>query len=104
MAFSLAQRRRELAVRSALGAQARQIARLVLARGAWLALIGTCFGTAGALWLSRFLASMLYGVGERDPLTLTIAVATLALVTFAATLAPALKAARTDPMVALRSE
>ena len=104
MAFSVAQRRRELAVRSALGAQARQIARLVLARGAWLALIGTCFGTAGALWLSRFLASMLYGVGERDPLTLTIAVATLALVTFAATLAPALKAARTDPMVALRSE
>jgi predicted permease len=104
MAFSVVQRRRELAVRAALGAQRRQLSALVLARGARLALLGICIGIAGALALSRFLAALLYGVGERDPLTLAVVTATLAVVALAASLLPARAAARLDPMTVLRSE
>lgn len=104
MAFSVVQRRRELAVRSALGAQRRQLAALVLARGVRIAVLGTCFGLASAFALSRFLAALLYGVGERDPLTLVAATATLGTVAVVATLLPALAAARLDPMTVLRAE
>lgn len=104
MAYAVVQRRRELAVRATLGARARQLAGLVLARGARLAAIGTCFGLLGALALSRFLAALLFGVGERDPLTLAIVVITLASVTVVASLLPAIAAARTDPMTVLRNE
>jgi len=104
MAFSVVQRRRELAVRAALGAQRRQLSGLVLARGARLALLGICIGIAGALALSRFLAALLYGVGERDPLTLAVVTVTLAAVALAASVLPARAAARLDPMTVLRSE
>jgi len=104
MAFSVVQRRRELAVRAALGAQRRQLSALVLARGARLALLGICFGVGGALALARFLSALLYGVGERDPLTFAVVTATLAAVALAASLLPALAAARLDPMTVLRSE
>jgi hypothetical protein len=104
MAFSVVQRRRELAVRAALGAQQRQLSALVLARGARLAALGICCGVGLALGLSRFLAALLYGVSERDPLTLAIGVVTLGTVALAASLLPALAAARLDPMTVLRSE
>jgi putative ABC transport system permease protein len=104
MAFSVVQRRRELAVRAALGAQRRQLSVLVLARGARLALIGICLGVGGALALGRFLSALLYGVGERDPLTFVVATVTLGTVALAASLLPALAAARLDPMTVLRSE
>lgn len=104
MAFSVVQRRREMAVRAALGAQQRQLSALVLARGARLAALGICCGVALALGLSRFLAALLYGVSERDPLTLAIAVVTLGTVALAASFLPALAAARLDPMTVLRSE
>jgi putative ABC transport system permease protein len=103
MAFSVVQRRRELAVRAALGAQRRHISRLVLARGLRLSALGISFGLAGALVLSRFLSSLLYGVGERDPLAFAAASATLAIVAVAANLLPARAAARVDPMTVLRS-
>ena len=104
MAFSVVQRRRELAVRAALGAQARQLFALVLARGGRLALIGISLGVLGALALSRFLAALLYGIGERDPLTLAGAIVTLGAVTLVASLVPALAATRLDPMTVLRNE
>jgi putative ABC transport system permease protein len=104
MAFSVVQRRRELAVRATLGARAAQLAALVLGRSARLAAIGTCLGVAGALALSRFLASLLFGVGERDPLTFALVALSLVSVTLAASLIPALAAARQDPMTVLRSE
>jgi putative ABC transport system permease protein len=104
MAFSVVQRRRELAVRAALGAQRRQISGLVLVRGARLAFLGVSLGLAGALVLSRFLAALLYGVGERDPLTFTVVAVTLGMVALAASLLPALSAARLDPMTVLRRE
>ena len=104
MAFSVVQRRRELAVRAALGAQRFQLSGLVLARGARLALLGICFGVGGALALARFLSALLFGVGERDPLTFAIATLTLGSVALAASLLPALAASRVDPMTVLRSE
>jgi putative ABC transport system permease protein len=104
MAFSVVQRRRELAVRAALGAQRRQLFALVLVRGARLAVLGICLGIAGALGFSRFLAALLFGVGERDPLTLVAVTVTLCAVALAASLLPARAAARLDPMTVLRSE
>src|SRR5205814_993705 len=104
MAFSVLQRRRELAVRAALGAQRRQLSGLVLARGARLAVIGVSVGIVGALALSRFLASLLYGVSERDPITLVIVSVVLGFVALSASLLPALRAARLDPMTVLRAE
>jgi len=104
MAFSVVQRRRELAVRAALGAQRRQLSALVLARAARLALLGVSLGVLGAVALSRFLAALLYGVSERDPLTFAVVAATLGTIALAASLLPALAAARLDPMTVLRSE
>jgi predicted permease len=104
MTFSVVLRRRELAVRAALGAQRRQLSALVLARGARLALLGVSLGVLGAVALSRFLAALLYGVSERDPLTFLVVAATLGIVALAASLLPALAAARLDPMTVLRRE
>jgi predicted permease len=104
MAFSVVQRRRELAVRAALGAQRRQLSGLVLARGGRLALLGIGLGFLGALMLSRFLSALVFGIGERDPLTFAISAVTLGTVALAASLLPALAAARLDPMTVLRSE
>jgi putative ABC transport system permease protein len=104
MAFSVVQRRRELAVRAALGAQRRQLSALVLARGARLAVLGIALGVGGALALGRFLSALLYGVGQRDPLTFAVATLTLGAVALAASVLPALAASRLDPMTVLRSE
>ncbi|HWE22846.1 MAG TPA: ABC transporter permease [Myxococcales bacterium] len=104
MAFSVVQRRREIAVRAALGARRHQISALVLARGCRLAIAGVALGVGGALVLSRFLAALLYGVGERDPLTIVVAALTLVAIALAASLLPARAAARLDPMSILRSE
>jgi ABC-type antimicrobial peptide transport system permease subunit len=104
LAFSVVQRRRELAVRAALGAQRRQLAGLVLLRGARLTLLGISSGVAGALALSRLLTSLLYGISDRDPLTFIVVALTLGVVAFASALLPALAAARLDPMTVLRRE
>jgi len=104
MAFSVVQRRRELAVRAALGAGKRELFRLVLARGVWLAAAGICLGAASALALSRFLSAILFGIGARDPVTFVAAIATLGTVAIAASLIPARAASRLDPMTILRRE
>jgi putative ABC transport system permease protein len=104
VAYAAARRMREIAVRLALGADARRIMGLVLREGAAWSLTGLGAGLLGALALSRYLSALLFGVGARDPLTLATVVALLAGVAILASALPALRAVRTDPMVALRSE
>jgi ABC-type antimicrobial peptide transport system permease subunit len=82
----------------------RQLSGLVLARGLRLVALGISLGLAGAAGLSRFLYALLYGIGERDPLTYVVAAMTLGFVSVAATLLPARAASRLDPMTVLRSE
>ncbi|HJQ41184.1 MAG TPA: FtsX-like permease family protein, partial [Thermoanaerobaculia bacterium] len=104
VAESVAVRTKEIGVRITLGAQPRQILSMVAREAMALAAVGLVLGLAGALALTRFLKALLFEVGARDPLTLT-AVSTLLLATaLAASLIPALRAARTDPAVALRHE
>jgi putative ABC transport system permease protein len=104
MAYSVASRRRELGIRLALGAQAADVRRLVMAEAARLGGIGLALGLAGAVAASRVFESLLFGITPSDPVTFGGVSATLfAVLAFAAYL-PARRAARIDPMRALRSE
>jgi ABC-type antimicrobial peptide transport system permease subunit len=104
MSHLVAQRTREIGIRIALGALPREILRLVLSQGAWLAGLGIGAGVIGALGATRLLASLLFGVGPTDPATFLTTAAALAIVAAIASLLPALRAVRTDPITALRSE
>ena len=103
-AYSVAQRSREIGIRVALGAQPREILRLVVGQGAKLALLGLAIGTFVALALTRLISSLLYGIGAHDPLTFVAVAALLLLVAVAASYIPARRAMRVDPVVALRYE
>ncbi len=100
----VAQRTREIGIRMALGAQVRDVVAMVLGQGLRTILLGAGFGLAATLALGRVLRSQLTGVAPTDPATYAGVLATLSLVALAATLLPALRAARVDPAVALRSE
>lgn len=102
--YLVTQRTREIGIRVALGAQTSRVVRMVLGQGAMLVAAGVVAGLASAFLLSRFLSGMLYGVGARDPITFTAVPVALAAVAFLATLVPAWKAARVDPVIALREE
>ncbi|HZF31868.1 MAG TPA: FtsX-like permease family protein, partial [Gammaproteobacteria bacterium] len=104
MAYGTVQRTREFGVRLALGARTGDVLGLVARDAIKLAAIGVGLGLVGALGLMRLLASQLYGVTPGDPLVFAGAAVLLAAVAVAAALAPALRAARTDPMTALRWE
>jgi predicted permease len=104
MAYGTVQRTREFGVRLALGARTREVLGLVARDAAKLAGIGVALGLVGALGLTRLLESQLYGVTAIDPLVFAGAAVLLAVVALAAALLPALRAARTDPMTALRWE
>ena len=104
MAYSVARRTHEIGIRMALGAQRQDVMRLVLRRGAWLAVFGISLGVAGALVLTRFLSSLLYNVKPADPATFFVVSLVLAGFAFLATYLPARRAAKVDPMVALRHE
>jgi putative ABC transport system permease protein len=104
IAYGVASRTREFGVRVALGATPRQLVRSVVRRGMSLASIGIVAGCAGALVVGRLLTSLLYGLPARDPLTLVGAATVLALVAAVACWAPARRASRVDPAVALRAQ
>jgi putative ABC transport system permease protein len=104
ISYSVAQRTHEIGVRAALGAGAGNLMRLVLGRGLLLTLIGLVIGLAGALGLTRLMATILYGVGARDPVTMISVAAILATVAATACYVPARRATKVDPIVALRYE
>ncbi|HJR62452.1 MAG TPA: ABC transporter permease [Gemmatimonadaceae bacterium] len=103
-AFLVAQRTREVGVRIALGAQPRQLVRSVVAQGMVVAASGLAAGLVGALLLSRLMAGILYQVSPRDLVTLASVTVLLTLATLLANYFPARRAARVDPLVALRNE
>jgi ABC-type antimicrobial peptide transport system permease subunit len=100
----VSQQTREIGVRMALGATERNVLGLVLRQGLVLVAIGVAFGLAGAAGLSRVLRSLLEGVGVLDPWVFAAAPAVMVLVAFVAMARPALRAARVDPVRALRNE
>jgi putative ABC transport system permease protein len=104
MSYSVAQRRREIGVRIALGARPRDVVRLVVGRGMLLTSIGAVAGVALSLALTRLMTGMLFGVGAKDPLTFGSVLLLLAGVALLACWIPARRATKVDPMVALRGE
>lgn len=104
MSYTVAQRTRELGVRLALGAEGRDVLRLVMGQGMRLVATGVGIGLLAALLLSRVIRSMLFGVGTTDPLTFAAITLLLGLVTALATWLPARRATRVDPAVVLREE
>ena len=100
----VAQRTQEIGIRMALGAQKADVLSAVVTRGTKLAFIGVCSGAIAGLMLTRTMASLLYGVGANDPLTFSSAAALLIAVAVLACYLPGRRAAKVDPMVALRSE
>jgi len=102
--YTARQRTHEIGIRMALGAQQGDVFRLVLSQGFRLALIGLTFGLGVSFALTRFLRSMLFGVTEMDALTLTSVSVLLCIVALAACYIPARRAAKVNPIVALRYE
>jgi predicted permease len=104
MAFSVEQRTQELGIRMAMGAQTSHLRNMVLRQGMLLTIFGVLIGISAAFWLSRFLASFLFGVRIWDPLAFILTPLLLGAVALAATWIPALRATKVDPMTALRFE
>lgn len=104
MSYTVSQSIRELGLRIALGARASDLFRLVMSRGLFLTAGGIAIGAAAALGLTPLLGYLLYKVSPRDPLALVYAFVLLSLASLLACLLPAWRAARVDPMIALRYE
>jgi putative ABC transport system permease protein len=104
MAYATSQRQHEIGIRMALGAGSRQVLGLIVGQGARLVGLGLGLGLLGATAMSRVLASQLYGVGTRDPVTYLGVALLLGVIALAASWLPARRATRVDPMSSLRSE
>ena len=104
VSFTVSQRTSELGLRMALGAQPREIITLTLAGGLRLTIVGVAIGWLAALGLARVIASMLFATSERDPVIFIAVPAVLVAVAALASMAPAMRAARVDPVIALRTE
>ncbi len=104
MAYSVAQRTREIGIRVALGARRAQVIGLVVKQSAVLTVVGIVIGLAGAAMLSRYLEGLLFGVSPLDPMTFVAAAALFALAALSAAYGPTRRATGVDPLVALRSE
>ncbi len=104
VSYSASRRTHEIGIRMALGAQKNDVLKMVVRQGLRLAIIGVAVGVTGALALTRFLSSLLYGVKPTDPLTFVAVSLILIAVALVACYIPARRAANVDPMVALRHE
>jgi ABC-type antimicrobial peptide transport system permease subunit len=104
LSYNVVNRTREIGIRMALGAQRRDVLRMVLRGGMRLALIGLVVGLAAAIGLARLVASQLFEVGAGDPVSIAMASAMLLAMAIIASAVPARRATRVDPMVALRYE
>jgi putative ABC transport system permease protein len=104
MAYSVTQRTREIGIRVAIGARAADVLGLIFKQGAKLALAGVATGAVASAGLTRLMASLLYGVSPTDPLTFVVVAGGLIVVGLLACSIPALRAARVDPIVALRHQ
>ena len=104
MAFSVSRRTREIGIRIALGASSRDVLRLILQQGATLAIVGSVIGVAGAFFLRRIMATLLYGLSANDPLVLCLVPCTMISVVVLACWVPARRATKIAPLAALRCE
>ena len=104
MSYSVAQRTNEIGIRMALGAETGGVLRMVVAQGLKFAIIGLVIGSIATFALTRFIEGQLYGVTASDPLTFAVVGVLLLAVALVACWIPAMRAARVDPMVALRTE
>ena len=104
MSYSVAQRTREIGLRMALGAQRRDVLKLVIGQGLKLVLIGSAVGLVGALVLTRVMSSLLFGISATDPTTIITISLALVTVALAASYIPARRATKVDPLVAIRNE
>jgi predicted permease len=104
VAYRVRQREREIGIRLALGARPKEVARRVIAQGAWHAVAGVAIGLPAAFFLSRVMASLLFGVTTRDPLTFTALPVLIVAVTTLACYLPARRAARVDPVTAIKQD
>ena len=104
MSYTVAQRTQEIGIRIALGASPQTILSMVLGDGLRMVAAGLAFGLAGALALTRLLSAMLWGVSATDALTFAAIAVVLSAVAIAATIIPARRATRVDPMLALRAD
>ncbi len=102
LAFAIGERRREIAVRLALGARPATIVRMVIGEGMRMTAVGLVAGLLAALWLTRYLSSLLFGVSGSDPVTFAAVAASLIVLALAASLIPARQASQMDPLVGLR--
>ena len=104
ISYSVAQRTREIGIRTALGATPKNILRLVLGNGMVLTAVGLLFGLGGAIGLSQIIASLLFNVGKYDPLTLIVVGVILGLTSLFACILPARRATKVNPIIALKCD
>jgi putative ABC transport system permease protein len=104
MSYAVTQRAHEIGIRMALGAEPRNVLRMIVSEGMKLAALGLTIGLVAAIIVTKYLESQLYGIQARDPLTFVTVAVGLGLVALAACYFPARRATRVDPLSALRYE